>query len=128
MTKGSLDWLHELAKDWGDYCRRHPSGFSGKSTEHKLFNDEVSLPPGPSNPQWRQDADVMEFHVAWRQLPEKFKMVLWALYVLRGEPAKKAARIGMSQANMYKHKGEALTRAAMVMAGADLDEMKEKYG
>ena len=126
MTDAFERAMHELCRDWGRYCRLHPEGFPRKSMEHKLFYGEVSLPASSTSPEWQQDADVIECHRAWRQLPEDLKMAAWGLYVLQGDASERAARVGMSQAGMYNRRRALWSRLALVMQGDDIQNMKGK--
>lgn len=104
-----IDWVHELCRDWGSYMRRSPKKWPSKNTVWRLWKEQGAsgAEPGPANPDWDIDEDVLELHRVWRSMPEELSDLLFVFYVKRCEPKRKAEMLGVSITKMYELRSHA---------------------
>ena len=101
-----IDWAHEDCKDWGEYMRKNPKAWPSKSHNWRLWREQGAKSDvfGPSNPTWDMEKNVLDIHRAYLLMPETLRIVMNACYRRKGEPAKRAKKIGMSRAKMYYYR------------------------
>ena len=81
-------------KKWGAYMRSAPRSYPEKNTVWRLLQEAGAQgnPFGPTNPDWRIPAGIMDIHRLWLSLPYEPRAAFFARYVLRGEPGKRARK------------------------------------
>ena len=102
--KAVIDWVHQDCIDWGDYIRRTPKAWPGKSMCWKLWR-ERGADRGQQiavNPEWDWPQNVMDIHRAYRNMPGYLSDVMRACYAQKWNPEKAARQLNMGKSKMYQ--------------------------
>lgn len=105
-----IDWIHNLAMDWGTYRRRNPSGWPPVNLLHRVRTEVAGAAHGGiryDGPRVEyEQRELLYFHAAYEIAPESYKEFLDAVYVGRMNVDRCMTHLEISRREYYDRRSQ----------------------
>lgn len=106
-----IDWIHELATDWGTYRRRDPNGWPPVNVLHRVRTEVAGAShsgahySGPHGVEYAQ-RELLYFHAAYELAPKDYREFLEAVYVDRMNVQQCMIHLDISRREYYDQRSQ----------------------
>jgi len=106
-----IEWVHEMAQDWGAWMRHPAKGWPpcslmGRIAEEGSVGAAIKRHVG-SVPIHEMPEAALRFHRVFKNCGEQTRKIFWVMYAVRGNRDNKAHALGVSKSTMYRQRNDA---------------------